>query len=154
MNAVAIGYGLKSRSSNNQWNVKASLIQNHVLPKGNSSSNMLYTTGRVQADGFPAHGGASRQGAVIYWFYIWTCWHRVAPCWGYSSRRPRGWSCNVSMPTCWTRAGVRRTRWTEPLGGGAEKKQNQVDEISILVFLLMKMYKEWNCGQKHRLWML
>lgn len=50
---------------------------------------------------------------------MWSClW---APCWGRTSRRPRGWSCSASTQTCCRRAASRWTLWTEP--GRTQKDQ-------------------------------
>lgn len=77
--------------------------------------------------------GASDSGTVICWLCIWTCWHRVALCWGCSSRPPQGSSCNAATLTCWRRAGAQRTRWKGPLNGRNESQSKLLYMLFLVV---------------------
>lgn len=57
-----------------------------------------------------------------------------APCWARTSRRPRGWSCSASRPTCCRRAASRRTRWTAPESqdGDVTKGQRRGNNLHVL----------------------
>lgn len=134
MNVVAIGYGHKSRSTivsksliTGMWNQVWSWTK--CLPKGNSSSCML----RAECGclGFQQRAGLAGSGRVICWLCILTCWHRVALCWGCSSRLPQGWSCNAATLICWRRADARRTRWRGPLRRGTKHRTQELTVINL-----------------------